>query len=238
MKSASLFALAAAAGLLGLGAANAADLGVVRYGQMPPALLEYGSGWYLRGDIGWVGYSGTAADLVVEDVGTASFSHARLNDSWVIGAGFGYKAGWFRADVTADYRAHSEFEGSVLGELLSGEATSWSTLLNGYFDLGSWYGVTPYVGAGIGGAYHDTTRWRDAAQTTVFANGNNWDLAWAVMAGVAVNVAPHTTLDVGYRYIDLGKPESGLDRVLVNSRVRLDNVTAQEVRVGLRYAID
>ncbi|NJO53754.1 MAG: porin family protein [Bacteroidales bacterium] len=233
---ASLFTLALATGLLGLGEARAADFGIARP-MMPPVIEEYGSGWYLRGDVGWTGYTGVSADYVISGVPNDVFSGTRLEDSWVIGAGMGYKAGWFRTDVTADYRAQSEFAGTVLGTLFTGEETSWSTLLNGYFDIGTWSGVTPYIGGGIGGAYHGTSKWRDAAGTA-FADGSNWDFAWAVMAGIAVQVSPHASIDIGYRYIDLGKPESGFDLVTGTERIRLDNVSAHEVRAGVRYMID
>ena len=177
------------------------------------------------------------ADFIDSGATVGRFSGTRLDDTWAVGAGFGYQSGWFRADVTADYRAHSEFAGSALGEVFNGEITTWSTLLNGYFDLGSWAGVTPYVGAGIGAAEHQTRKWRDAAGLT-YHDSDNWDVAWAVMAGVAVQVSPHMSLDLGYRYIDLGQPVSGYDTASTSSKVHFDNLTAHELRAGVRYTID
>jgi opacity protein-like surface antigen len=236
MKPASLYALVLSAGLLGISEARAADLGMARP-PMPPLLQEYGSGWYLRGDIGWTGYSSVSADYVWNGANIGSLSDTRLDDTWVVGAGFGYQSGWFRADVTGDYRAHSEFAGSALSRVFNGEVTTWSTLLNGYFDLGSWSGITPYVGAGIGAAEHQTKRWRDSTGLT-YHDSDNWDLAWAVMAGVAVQVSPHVSLDLGYRYIDLGQPVSGVNMVDGATKVHFDNVTAHELRAGVRYTID
>ncbi|NJL07654.1 MAG: porin family protein [Methylacidiphilales bacterium] len=234
---ASLFTLALATGLLGLGEARAADFGIARP-MMPPVIEEYGSGWYLRGDVGWTGYTGVSADYVIGGVPLDIFSGTKLEDSWVIGGGFGYSFGWFRTDVTADYRAQSEFAGTALGTLFTGEVTTWSTLLNGYFDLGTWSGVTPYIGGGIGAAEHQAKKWRDSAGVITYAKGDNWDFAWAFMAGVAVKVSPHASLDIGYRYIDLGQPETGFDSVTGTDRIRLDNVSAHEVRAGVRYMID
>ncbi|NJL08273.1 MAG: porin family protein [Methylacidiphilales bacterium] len=236
MKPASLYALALIAGLISADAARAADFGIARP-MMPPPLQEYGSGWYLRGDIGWTGYSGVSADFETNGATVGSFTGTNLEDTWAIGAGFGYQSGWFRADVTADYRAQSEFAGSALNRVFESEVTSWSTLLNGYFDLGSWSGITPYVGAGIGGAAHQSRSWRDGTGQT-YSTGTNWDFAFAVMAGVAVRVSPHMSFDFGYRYVDLGQPESGFGLVATTSKVQFDNVTAHEVRAGLRYMID
>ena len=51
------------------------------------------------------------------------------------------------------------------------------------------------------------------------------------MAGVAYNISPHLLVDVGYRYLDLGRYSARFtgDRTDVN---------AHEVRVGMRYQID
>jgi opacity protein-like surface antigen len=238
MKRASLLTLALAAGLFGHGEARAADLGIARP-PMPPVLEEYGSGWYLRGDIGWTGYTGVSADYVIDGVPYSDFTSTKLEDSWFAGAGMGYRFGWFRADITADYRFQSQFTGATVGNVYTGEETNWSVLVNGYVDLGTWSGITPYIGGGLGGAYHGTSKWRDGWDNA-FADGSNWDFAWAVMAGFAVQVSPHALIDIGYRYVDLGKPESGLglDDWTATSKVRLDNVTAHELRAGVRYMID
>ncbi len=45
------------------------------------------------------------------------------------------------------------------------------------------------------------------------------------MAGLSFDVFPHTKLDIGYRYLNLGTVQN----------VRLD---AHEARAGLRYMID
>ena len=36
-----------------------------------------------------------------------------------------------------------------------------------------------------------------------------WLLAWSLMAGVGVQVTERATLDIGYRYLDMGKADSG-----------------------------
>jgi opacity protein-like surface antigen len=56
------------------------------------------------------------------------------------------------------------------------------------------------------------------------------------MAGVAYDLTTHTKIDVGYRYLNMGKingvaSASGASPTSAKS-------TAQEVRIGLRYVID
>jgi opacity protein-like surface antigen len=51
-------------------------------------------------------------------------------------------------------------------------------------------------------------------------------------------VPDRIVLDVGYRYIDMGRAESGtIDTAgFTNPRVRLDDLTAHEFKVGIRFA--
>ena len=75
--------------------------------------------------------------------------------------------------------------GHQYADFYRGNIASYVTMFNGYADLGTWYGVTPYVGAGVGFAYNklfgmtDTgfaavpalRRARSAAISTTAANG-------------------------------------------------------------------
>ena len=58
--------------------------------------------------------------------------------------------------------------------------------------------------------------------------------AWAAMAGVSYAVAPHTLLDVGYRYLDLGRATVSLFPSASVTR----GLSSQQVRFGVRYMID
>ena len=78
------------------------------------------------------------------------------------GVGAGYRFGrWFRADVVGEYRSAAAFTGLERyrdARLPLGYGTDEYTaskrelavLLNGYVDLGNWYGLTPFLGAGVG----------------------------------------------------------------------------------------
>lgn len=62
----------------------------------------------------------------------------------------------------------------------------------------------------------------------------NYNLAWSLMAGVAIDVSQNAKLDIGYRYLDLGKYST----VSVSGTPREGSITAHEVRAGIRYMID
>lgn len=243
--------LGAAAGIAMAGAAGAADV-VVDPG--PPVVMDAPpvhhkistSGWYLRGDIDyhWSDVDGIDYITYGPPAGTASFTTHDLDSSWSIGGGVGYKVNkYLRTDLTVDWFADADFLGSTpgaCGAVCSTDVTSMSALLvlaNAYVDLGTWHRVTPYVGAGIGGAYVD---WDDLSNTiigggtTVHAGASGWRFAYALMAGASYCINDHFDADVGYRYshIEGGRMFEfaptvgpGFDR----------DITTHEVRAGLRY---
>lgn len=166
--------------------------------------------WYLRGDIGYV-FNDAA------DAGAAG--HIPLKDAGVFGLGVGARlSDLMRVDLTADYRSPADF--SVRG--WRGEASATTLLANLYLDLGTWHGLTPYVGAGVGASH---------VALSGAADAEGWGLAWAVMAGGTVTLAPNWQLDLGYRYLSIENAEMGG----VLSQI---SQAAHEVRLGVRYLFD
>jgi opacity protein-like surface antigen len=239
--------------------ANAADLGpAMPYGaEQDPVIL--GTGWYLRGDIGYADNN-----LPTMNYGAVPFTHEEFSKGWMGGLGAGYQFNkWLRADATIDRSVQNPVQGSLhlvgIGactppgaiagcdvNLRGGKYNSTRVLLNGYIDLANWSGMSPYVGAGIGfsrnelngmsGDVIDTANGTDYGTLFTYS-GSRMNFAWALMAGVAVDIAPHVKLDVGYRFIDVGTGASrrkvGTDPIVIVGHER-DN----EVRVGVRYTPD
>ncbi|MHA1189921.1 MAG: outer membrane protein [Alphaproteobacteria bacterium] len=211
----------------------------------PPSIF-YG-GWYLRGDIGYKIYQnpeGGWFDPVAP--GPLTFQNTSLADTGVIGGGIGYKFNsWFRTDLTADY----EFKAGFYGEFPCGGAcgysqefsdiSAWTFLANFYADLGHYGAFTPYVGAGIGASYvmvDGVNFINPDSSTGVWDSGNNWNFAWALMAGFGIDVAHNVTLDVNYRYLDLGEGRSGIIPIGGSTHpIVYDDLVAHEFRVGIRY---
>jgi opacity protein-like surface antigen len=233
--------------------------------MMPAAapVGELGSGWYLRGDVGYVSYR-DPKEAPYSTVPIPKLDDPTLSKEWSLGGGVGFKLNdWFRTDLTVDHRIRSRFHAtSSRTGYLEGYSTdmaefsSTSFLLNGYLDLGHWWGVTPYVGAGVGFArnkLHDyTTEVTCLVPSCGLGPGFNFptggqgavpqrsgwttDLAWALMAGVAVNVGHGFKLDLGYRYVNLGPAKNQLDAFGIGTKLK--SIEAHEARVGFRYMID
>jgi opacity protein-like surface antigen len=117
---------------------------------------------------------------------------------------------------------------------------STTLMFNGYKDLGSFGGITPYIGAGVGVAYNQMSEvnFTDNPYLLNRIQGDSrLSLAWSLMAGIGYQVSDRAILDLGYRYMDYGKANSGrIDNTNnINPAVRISDISAHEVKVGLRY---
>ena len=170
--------------LLAATPASAADL--FKYNYQPKAdvsepPVEIGTGWYLRGDVGWSRDKGGQLSPDVASVAS--------QNGWELDFGVGFKwNNYFRTDLTFGFHKLQDYSstGSKVTcpyglQGLSTQAATpvqlgylWDSLretcspiesasmrrqdmmLNGYFDLGTWSGITPSVGAGLGVAMLST----------------------------------------------------------------------------------
>ena len=242
-------ALAAAVAIGGFaGVSAAADLPEypVYIDTPDPLPLPSVGGWYLRGDIGYKIYSNPSAKLNDPTAGSVSpniFYDEDMEDTYMVGVGAGYKVNdYFRADLTLDYEGAARFTGKspcaapcALTYTNEGaDVEAWTALVNGYIDLGTYSGLTPYVGAGVGASYLMTSDGRSSDGST-YSGDNTWNFAWALMAGASYAMTEQLSLDVGYRYLDLGDAKTGLIGTTPNTHIDIEDITAHEIRVGLRY---
>jgi opacity protein-like surface antigen len=167
----------------------------------------------------------------------------KVEDSWMFGGGIGYDFGWVRVDGTVDYALASEVSAirrpTIFGRRGSqfstydayvcegdancsakeiGEVDRLTFLANAYVDLGEYWGITPYIGAGAGFArvgwdwetretcYNTCepgypTRGASQSQTIKHEGQSDWSLAYALMAGASYRIDDNLLLDLGYRYL-------------------------------------
>ena len=197
---------------------------------------EIDTGWYLRGDIGYrfqhIGNSSSGDPTMVP-----SLASGKLDNTFTGGVGTGYKQNWLRGDMTIDYGWRSKYNATSAGHSIDGKVDGLLIMLNGYVDLGTWAGITPYVGAGIGGAnvifsgYENSTAVAPMPSTAVPTS--RWNVAWAAMAGVSFTITPSLLLDVGYRRVVMGDVSGG-----PNGQLTAKNLTGDEIRVGIRYLLN
>lgn len=236
-------------------AAQAADLYEPPVVEVPPPEIVYKEvsygGWYLRGDINYHWSQWRNADYItygccgVVDPGVKTFDSGELKGALSLGVGVGYQINrYLRTDLTADYWFNADFTGTTSGTCggvpcASIDKASYSALVllaNAYADLGTYYGITPYVGAGIGGV---RMKWDDLENdiggvVTKHKGSHNWRFAWALMAGASYCLTDRLALDVGYRFtrIAAGRMFEYANGV---GPGRDRGLNVHEARAGVRY---
>ncbi|MCG6121656.1 MAG: outer membrane beta-barrel protein [Microvirga sp.] len=205
---------------------------------------DVGSGWYLRGDVGGAN-SQIGRTTLSPNPGFSPFRGAKLGSAVSLGLGAGYRFNpWLRADLTVDRRFESRFSArnatlAAPGVALHHGAKISATvaLANVYLDLGTWAGLTPYIGAGVGVAGKTISNYTidgPGAPANRVPGRSRTDVAWGLMGGVAVDVGRGASLDLGYRYLALGRLETRATPATGATRIR--NVESHEFRAGLRWS--
>lgn len=236
------------------GAAIAVPAQAADYTPPTPVPQVVIKGWYLRGDIGYSNQRVDSLDNALYDsYDSVDNVYKDFDGAPFFAAGIGYRWNhWFRTDVTGEYRSKSDFDGLDIGTIgpniipdnYSAKKSEWVALLNGYLDVGTWHGITPFVGAGIGAANVKISDFTDVGVTVdsvAFGDDKDqWNFAWALYAGLGFEVTDALTLELAYRYLDLGDGETG-DLVgydgtnTIDNPMKFQDITSHDIKVGIRY---
>ncbi|MDR3376795.1 MAG: OmpW family outer membrane protein [Ancalomicrobiaceae bacterium] len=201
---------------------------------------EIGTGWYLRGDVGYSRQAQPTANWYDPTNGTYGIGGVKSGDAVTAGLGFGYKFNdWLRSDLTLDYVSPSSLSGTGLTTPTFYDQTkveSVTLMWNGYLDLGNYSGFTPYLGAGLGvSRVSASTTSRDTSGTySALAQAQKYSLAAAGMAGFAVDIGHGIQADVGYRYLWIDAGQTG-ELFGTGGHDTFKNLASHQFRVGLRY---
>jgi opacity protein-like surface antigen len=241
--------LALLAALMAIPAARAADMPLP-----PPAAEPCCSAWYLRGFVG-VGLVGKQNVEYLPNPAPwndFAFEQNSTGDTTFFGGGVGYAwNNWLRFEGTAEYRGKTQvnafgsytFGGGTFGDAYQGYIKSSIFLANAYVDLGTWWCLTPFVGAGIGGAYNTLADFTDIGIGTsgrgIGRNSSEWHMAYALYAGLAYNVSQNFKVDFTYRYLNYGSVTDTVD-CLGNPTCHFDsykfgNLYSHDFMIGLRW---
>ncbi|MDL2401230.1 outer membrane protein [Rhizobium mayense] len=262
-------ALAAMMASVFAGTAFAADLPPEI--KMPEVSVKNAQGWYVRGDVGYAinaSHDDTTFrthDPASGDYGSGRFDSDRFSGDFSGSLGVGYQFNdLIRADLTGDYFS-GDFDGrTASASPCSGGAgcstkvrssfKAGSLMVNGYVDLGTLAGFTPYVGAGIGAT---RVSWSSvnaigscvdgisgcggaASVSARYPGDSDWRMTYALMAGVAYEVAPNVKLDLGYRFSHIaggdmfGYSTTDTAAGAGGTMGRDGALSRHEIRIGLR----
>lgn len=237
--------------------AQAADLLPPLPPEPLPPPVEIGGGWYLRGDVG-------AGAVEVNKIVTRrsdgylpesyQIEQKAISGSYFAGGGVGYQFNAFlRGDVTGEYRGGGrlnfsdstlEASGSKYLDYYNANISSVVVMANGYIDLGTWYGITPYVGGGVGSAFHHVSGFNDIGLlgSGIAREKYSSTFAWSAQAGLAYSVTPNVKLELGYRYSNLGHVKLGAINCFNNGcdlpySYTAKDITSHDVKIGMRWLL-
>lgn len=224
--------------------------------------------WYLKGFIGAANPHVDDINTELFQFNDFQVFHNDIKSSPLFGVGAGYEFNtWLRFDITGEYRGKSVFQAQdrypgsdgfnrvgppfAPGAFNPGtneytaDIESWLGLANAYIDLGTYHCVTPYIGGGVGFASISVLGLKDVnvPNNSVFyaADHTESNFAWAVYAGLAYDVTPSVTLDLAYRYTDLGDARSGTVTAYDNSSsyksVEIEDITSHDLMLGVRWRL-
>lgn len=230
----------------------------------PPPIVESMGGLYLRGDVGVGHMNESTVTSVLTTPGFVApdwrMDKRSFDGNAFAGAGIGYQFNNFlRFDVTGEYRGATHYNGLFsyrddwgmgcfngrCSDVYKASIRSTAFMANGYIDMGTWRGITPFVGAGVGVANHTIQGLTDIGYPSLgygFARDRSaTKFAWALMAGLGFEVTRNLKMEVGYRYMNMGTVDSNpiacqAAGVCANE-VQRYKLQSHDVKVGFRYML-
>lgn len=242
--------------------------------------VEVGSGWYLRGDIGYA-FSHPFENKEVSSTSLNSFTDQASLFTGSVGMGY-HVNDYLRVELnggilpTDKFAAHDKLAATCNGHTLvdngfgtinsvaatqpcdlSDNASNkgYSIMANGYVDLGTYVGLTPYIGGGIGLAYNKYYRSIGARDCVQVATNNagtggffcddpagyegqtdteaKFNLAYSIGAGLSYQVSKNVSVDLGYEFFSVPSAKYvAYDDGAFNIH---KGINYQTVKLGLRY---
>lgn len=206
------------------------------------------SGFYVGAGLGWFH---AAKEFDAHEPKDAAGSYAKKKPSAhpavVPNVLVGYRFNnYLSADVNAQYRtfkysADRIIEDDTLKQHLDQKIKNYSVFVNGNAGVPIGAMFTPYVTAGVGCAYNKVGKLNSSFVDT--SNGipqplmgsespgkNTNNFAWNAGAGVKVQINKSFDLDLGYKYIDLGKVKIEETSLIGDSNTKVFSAS-QKLRV-------
>lgn len=157
-----------------------------------------------------------------------------------LAAGYQYGNGWrTEAEYTFNRKAEYTSGSTAFPASFNHHKTeSQRLMLNAYRDYEIYQGISVYGTVGIGIAKVKSSGWQGNT-TRQYAGNTDTNLAYSLGAGFSYEPIDKLNFDLGYRYVDLGKTESGMNR-FTNARGLQDeqmkaHLKSQELTFGIRY---
>ena len=213
--------------------------------SLPSSALAQSNYFGLRAGVSSLRESGLeATNPRVTSVRGITASSNGSNFSLALGRAY---ANRWRAEVEFTDRRTAKYTVDTLGATFSGtnelRVKSWALMANAYYDIPVATSFSAYVGGGLGYANNSASgsqTFQNPAFTgaqqfgTTFPTGKTGNLAWSLGFGGSYSINPTVSLDLGYRYTDLGRYATGIDTVNGDEKFRA-RLASHDLQAGLRF---
>jgi opacity protein-like surface antigen len=168
---------------------------------------------------------------------------------------------WLRADLAVAYRFNMNYDGNAnflsvgANQPVSAKADSLSGMVNLFVDINGLlngkklWRFQPYVGGGVGLSYNRIGQMTflfpenpRAHKVSITPSGDRKDFAFMMAVGTGIILTEHLSLDIAYRYFDLGRVETAPGIMVMDTMpagIAINNIESRlrthGLAVGLRY---
>jgi opacity protein-like surface antigen len=168
------------------------------------------------------------SDMTIEIPGAGQLpATLEYDPGWLLGIAAGY--GWdngFAVEGEFAYRQNGIDQEQLFGMTIpiDGFERSYALMANGYYRVNTGTMVTPYIGAGVGGALLSI----DAESVGGNFSDTDFQFAYQAMAGLALEITPQLDAGLEYRYFATTTPSfsdvTGGNPVTVNPDYNTHNI--------------
>lgn len=218
---------------------------VAAFATLPSAAMAQSNYFGLRAGVSSLREAGLEATnpRVTAVTGVTASSNG---SNFSLALGRAYASRW-RAEVEFTDRRTAKYTINTLGATFSGtnelRVKSWALMGNAYYDIPLSNAFSAYVGGGLGYANNSASgsqTFQNPAFTgaqqfgTTFPTGKTGNLAWSLGFGGSYAVNPTISLDLGYRFTDLGRYNTAIDTVNGDEKFRA-RLSSHDLQAGLRF---
>ena len=151
-----------------------------------------------------------------------AFAQTDSDDNPFGSVAVGIRSGSLRGELEYTYRKVDSETDSSTNEKYKFE--NQSAMYNMYFETCPYCAFSPYLSIGAGATYI-SSRYPGSDGRDVKKHETNF--TWSIGGGVAILMTRHVNLDLGYRYLNMGK-------IKTENNTKYE-ITNQEYYIGLRY---
>ena len=157
-----------------------------------------------------------------------------------LGLGYDFGNGW-RTEAEYTIKNDAEFTSGSTNfptSLNHHKVDTQRIMFNAYRDFEIVENFAVYGNLGLGVAQNESSGWQGNTSRQYLSNKET-QLVYSIGAGATYQAIPHLNVDLGYRYVDLGKADSGLNNFTNARNVQDEQMKAHlyssEFYLGLRY---